>query len=142
MNIVNFKLIGGKYTTGQNCGTTCFSDDCLNYLNLNSVGDEICTLNNVKPIKIIFKISLKWSGFVKFWRSYCKKSQNFNVFFNLKSFLKQSTFFNVLRLILNLRFYRTAVNCHYESIIFFLHNAKSWNCNKKVGKFRKHFICR
>ena len=51
-----------------------FFDDCLNYLNFNSVSDEICTLNNVKAIKIIFKISLEWSRFVKFWRSYCKKS--------------------------------------------------------------------
>ena len=36
-----------------------FFDDCLNYLNFNSVSDEICTLNNVKAIKIIFKISLE-----------------------------------------------------------------------------------
>ena len=34
-------------------------DDCLNYLNFNSVSDEICTLNNMKAIKIIFKISLE-----------------------------------------------------------------------------------
>ena len=61
-----------------------FFDDCLNYLNFNSASDEICTLSNVKAIKIIFKISLKWSRFIKFWRSYCKKSQNFNVFLNFK----------------------------------------------------------
>ena len=36
-----------------------FFDDCLNYLNFNSVSDEICTLNNAKDVKIIFKISLE-----------------------------------------------------------------------------------
>ena len=36
-----------------------FFGDCLNYLNFNSVSDEICTLNNVKAINIIFKISLE-----------------------------------------------------------------------------------
>ena len=36
-----------------------FFDDCLNYLNFNSVSDEICTLNNAKAIKIIFEISLE-----------------------------------------------------------------------------------
>ena len=36
-----------------------FFDDCLKYLNFNSVNDEICTLNNVKAIKFIFKISLE-----------------------------------------------------------------------------------
>ena len=36
-----------------------FFDDCLKYLNFNSVNDEICTLNNVKAIKLIFKISLE-----------------------------------------------------------------------------------
>ena len=30
-----------------------FFDDCLNYLNFNSVSDEICILNNVKAIKIM-----------------------------------------------------------------------------------------
>ena len=36
-----------------------FFDDCLNYLNFNSVSDKICTLKNVTAIKIIFKISLE-----------------------------------------------------------------------------------
>ena len=36
-----------------------FFDDCLNYLNFNSVSEKSCTLNNVKAIKIIFKISLE-----------------------------------------------------------------------------------
>ena len=36
-----------------------FFDDCLNYLNFNSVSDEICILNNAKAIKIIIKISLE-----------------------------------------------------------------------------------
>ena len=61
-----------------------FFDDCLNYLNFNSVTDEICTLNNVKAINIIFISSLEWSCFVKFLRSYCTKSQNFNVFLSFK----------------------------------------------------------
>ena len=61
-----------------------FFDDCLNYLNFNSVSDKICTLSNVKAIKIIIKISLEWSRFVQFWRNYCKKSQNFNGFLNFK----------------------------------------------------------
>ena len=65
-----------------------FFDDCLNYLNFNYVSDEICTLNNVKAIKVIFKISPEWSYFVKFWRNYCKKSQNFNVFLNFKHLSK------------------------------------------------------
>ena len=59
-----------------------FFDNFLNYLHFNSVSDEICTLNNVKAIKIIFIITLEWSRFVKFWRNYCKKSPNFNVFLN------------------------------------------------------------
>ena len=33
-----------------------FVDDYLNYFNFNSVSDEILTLNNVKAIKIIFKV--------------------------------------------------------------------------------------
>ena len=32
-----------------------FYDECLNYLNFNSVIDEICTLNNVRAIKVILK---------------------------------------------------------------------------------------
>ena len=31
-----------------------FFNDCLNYLNFNSVSKENCSLNNVKAIKIIF----------------------------------------------------------------------------------------
>ena len=40
-------------------GPPVFFYDCLNYLNFNSVSDEICTINNVKAIKIIFKTSLE-----------------------------------------------------------------------------------
>ena len=36
-----------------------FFDDCFDCLNLNSVSDEICTLNNVEAIKLIIKISLE-----------------------------------------------------------------------------------
>ena len=33
-----------------------FFDDCLNYLNFNSVSDEICTLNNMKATKLSLKL--------------------------------------------------------------------------------------
>ena len=36
-----------------------FFDDCLNYLNFNSMSNGICTINNVKAVKIILKISLE-----------------------------------------------------------------------------------
>ena len=70
-------------------------------------------------------------------KKWLQKSPNLNFFLNFKLFSKKSIFFNVLRLILNLRFYRIAVNWQNKSMIFFLHNAKSWNCNKKVGKGRR-----
>ena len=34
-----------------------FFDDCLNYLNFNSVSDKICSLDNLNAIKIRYKMS-------------------------------------------------------------------------------------
>ena len=46
-----------------------FFDDCSNYLNLNSVCDEICTLNNVRAIKIkAIKIQVMVAATRKIWR--------------------------------------------------------------------------
>ena len=61
-----------------------FFDDCLNYLDFNSVSDKICSLNELDAIKILYKMSSEWNRFVKFWRRYCKKSQNFNISLNFK----------------------------------------------------------
>ena len=34
-----------------------FFDDCLNFLNFNSVSDKICSLNELNSIKILYKMS-------------------------------------------------------------------------------------
>ena len=34
-----------------------FFDDCLNYLNFNSVSDKICSLDELNAIKILYKMS-------------------------------------------------------------------------------------
>ena len=36
-----------------------FFDDYLNYLNFNSVSDEICSLNELNAIKTLYKMSLE-----------------------------------------------------------------------------------
>ena len=65
-------------------GDHVFFDDYLIYLNFNFVSDEICSHYELNAIKILYKMSQEWSCFVKFWRRYCKKSVDFNVYLNFK----------------------------------------------------------